>query len=131
VRVPVVARLRDGLNKNLGEILNVMKMRCGEKLCHCKVWQPCVEQLHTLSLGHSQSQRTEQVPDTARLCSACANQANLCGTNQTAFSAIVHVRFRLCVGNFFDRLTRSDLSSHMAIHPLDYVGLPTLVFPPT
>ena len=45
-----------------------------------------------------------------------------------SFSAIVHVRFRLCVGNFYDRLTRSDLSSHMAIHPLD-VGLPTLVFP--
>ena len=63
-----------------------MTVQCGEKLCYCKVWQPCAEQLHKLSLGHSQSQRTEQMPDTARLCSACANQANLCGPNRTAFS---------------------------------------------
>ena len=72
--LPVVARLGDGPNRNLGEILNNNAM-----------WWEGVP-LHKLSLGHSQSQRTEQMPDTARLmCSACANQANLCGTSQTAF----------------------------------------------
>ena len=98
MRVPVVAHLRDGLNKNLGEILNVMKMRCGEKLCHCKVWQPCVEQLHTLSFGHSQSQRTEQVPDCVprvQIRQICVEQTKPHGNAGGVFPALgFAARFR-------------------------------------